>query len=266
MRKGHIVIALFLLVIFAGGAQAIGSFKAALVWYTTASTWNAATGGSSAATRGIRWDTANDVPIAHQNSGTELSMVLPNQTSQSGKFLTTNGTTAAWASAGGGTELFWDQAGYVANNSPLLGASNASVGIEITFDASVTATGIKTFWQGSSAVTLKASVWAVSGGIRLASGTLAVTSSGSYTIPFSSTAMLTPFALYVFSVYETTGTNFTYTNTLSNGIPNGVPGTAFVSGAHSVFIAKDLFNSGDAIPNTSAGVNIYPVTPQYTVP
>jgi hypothetical protein len=258
MRK-RILLGILAALLVSGGALAVGNYKAALQFYSTATTWTAATGGASG--RGIRWDTTGDVPIAHQNSGTELAMTIPAQTGHGGQFLTTDGTTASWTSSTGGTEVFFDAAVYVANNTPLYSAGNFTVGSQITFMAPTIVSGIKIYWNGAG-TTIKVAIW-TPGGTLLASGTQAIAGIGTYSINFTTPYTTTAYTPYMISLYDTAGLH--YTNSASTTLmPQSDP---FIFAAHGMLLARSYYQNGDAAPFTNAGTNvIYPVTPIYTVP
>jgi hypothetical protein len=228
------------------------------------STWLSATG----ATSGDGLYNKNGVPTWHLgDGGVELSAGLPNQSGQSGKFLLTNGTSPSWAtpsSGGGGTELFWDSAEYGANasvaNNP---GSSITVGIEVTFTAGATASGCKIYWPGSN-TTLKASLWSVAGGTRLASGTLAVTGTGIKTISFSAPYNAVAYTPYYFSVWDTAANEFP-SSTVVAQFPS--PSDPFLGGAHMVYMLRGVYETGDAVPVNAPGpTQFYPVAPIYTVP
>lgn len=86
-------------------ALAVGvGYRSAVVYTSSAANCSSATGGNPSATHLHYWSSVDNRPHACQSaSGTGLEMSLPDQTSNSGKYLTTNGTNASWATVAGGS-------------------------------------------------------------------------------------------------------------------------------------------------------------------
>ena len=136
--------------------------------------------------------------------------------------------------------------------------------------------GVRGYWAGS-ATTLKASLWNAAGS-RVTSATLAVTGAGTYSIPFASAQAITAGAPYAVSVWDTSGSQYTYFNGSNTGtdplgpfLPTdivcfagpfllycGVPALVSVSGPAQVF---GLMASGDAAPSTSSASKWSPLEP-----
>ena len=144
--------------------------------------------------------------------------------------------------------------------------ANQTSGVGFTVQAQLTITGTRFYWAGSSAVTIKTTLW-TSGGTRLATGTLAVSAPGVYTIPFTSAyTMLSTDkdALLYLSVWETSGA--TYTRTTQASITN-LPAFPFIAGPLFTFTSIRSFgtNAGnDTVPSSLAGTEYYPLEPVFS--
>lgn len=263
-NRTKVLMILGTLAALSGWVRAVGNFKAAIVWYSTASSWLAATGSSSG--RGVRWDTSSDAPIAHQNSGTELAMTLPAQTGQSGKFLTTNGTTASWSTTSASApQVFVSLGSFVQAHSPTADGTDATFGAQFYFTRAATVSGVEFYWpSGPTSITVE--LWA--GGVAVATGTATYTGPGVSTINFTTPYSAAAYTHYVASLYAN-GSGQVFSNAANTEFPNtnagvNVPTTTFVNGPSFVLLAC-MYSLGHAAPATATSV-VYPATPVFTVP
>ena len=65
---------------------------------------------------------------------------LPSQTSQSGKFLTTDGSSASWGSAGAADSVFWENAQTVSSDYTITASTNALTLGNLIINSGITVT------------------------------------------------------------------------------------------------------------------------------
>lgn len=155
---------------------------------------------------------------------------------------------------------------YYMSSSITLGSGTAEAPASIGYliQGGMTFLGIWTYWAGSASVTLDCSLWAgawsagVSAFTKVASGSLAVSAAGWYYIAYVTPYVVTTAGLgWAATVYESTGTYFTYGTSLAFGY-------LAPAGAFNVYNTWTKYGAGNAVPPT-AGTNItYPVEPILT--
>ena len=137
-------------------------------------------------------------------------------------------------------------------------AANFSTGNQIQFTLAATVSGAQFYWNGPN-VTEKCSLWST-GGVRLASGTVATTGTNIYTcvftVPFSASAWTS----YWIAIWDTGAARRQYTGSA----PPSEPGIPFLAGPNLVYISSGQV-AGDAQPVTAALAEM-PIQPTFTVP
>jgi hypothetical protein len=176
-----------------------------------------------------------------------------------------NGGSYAQVSTGSGSsvpEFFLDNISFGAASSPSTSAGSYTTGINFTLTSNATITGIKFYWAGGSAVTIRCKLWTISDSTQQKTVDVAVSAVGTYTGTFSSSYSATAWVRYNVSIWETSGTNYTK---FSDG-NNLQPVFPYIMGQHIIMLNPKMYSSGDAIPATAAGSENYAVQPVYTVP
>ena len=144
----------------------------------------------------------------------------------------------------------------------------------IISQTAVSVNGCWVYWANFSSVTLKAALWRQGGSVALASGTLAVNTVGFYYIPFGSPYVTTDTDLNVVlfaTMHETGGTFYTHStaavpnrpNVGSTAFPPTVPLGTIQGNAYVTWLCWNNYSTGDAIPNTTASAESYPVEPVF---
>jgi len=159
-------------------------------------------------------------------------------------------------------ELFFDNISFASAHSPSTSAGSNTTGIDFVFTENATVTGVKFYWAGGSAVTIRCKLWTLADTTQQKTVDVNVSSAGIYTGTFSSSYSASPWIRYNVSMWETSGTNYTkFTD--ANGIQPVFP---FICGQHIIIMHTRKYASGDSFPSVVSGSENYPTQPVYTVP
>lgn len=176
---------------------------------------------------------------------------------------TADGTPGTWAAItlGGSAAPTFNYAEWVQSN-PVTAAHGADLTTGCKFQVAVatTQTGVDVYWAGP-ATTLGTKLYDAAGTV-VASGTLAVSGPGRYTIPYSvpySAPAATPFWA---TVRDISGSNYTAANT-GNG-PMGSGAVNFLGGfSPALALIDNAYAAGDSMPSTSSPGAWFGVMPLY---
>lgn len=145
------------------------------------------------------------------------------------------------------------------STTPVMNAGNFTVGCAFQPTKSTTIIGIKFFWSGAVARTVKCALRNTTGAL-LASVNVVTSGAGYYTGTFGTPQVINPVGegqnTFKASVYDTSATEYPRWATA----PSRNPTFPFIGGANIVFVNLNAFAAGDANP-TGSGAEFYPVEP-----
>jgi hypothetical protein len=184
---------------------------------------------------------------------------LPSQTGNSGKFLTTNGTTASWAALSG---LFFSLADYGSRHDSAGTNGNYTTGCVYYFPALGTVQGVRWFQpSGFTPLSTRIELWSgtTSSMTLVDVVTLTPTQGAINTVAFPSPHSFNSGQLWGISAYD--GSHQLIYNS------SGPVGNGTILGAN-LYMKWCGYGGGDAWPNSSSpgAPSYYGIDPIYTVP
>lgn len=174
-----------------------------------------------------------------------------------------NGATGPTGPAGPQTEALWFSPvdHMMAGGAPNVNGGNNSVGVAfgVLAPRSLTVTGVRFYWPGAVARTVKCAL-RNNAGVVLASVDVTVNAAGYYTGVFAVPQVITQeagaSAVYKASVWEKSGTEYPR----FNADPSNHPAFKFLGARGLVWVSWSRYAGGDADP-TAVAAEYYPVEP-----
>ena len=213
-----------------------------------------------------------------QTTAATSASILPSQTGNSGKFLTTNGTVVSWGAAPVLLTSYWWSPVDVYKNCrngsgvvavPAAGAAQEKDSNKFATTRALTVTGVRFYWGGTGSDTVRALIYqGHTSGALLTTVDVSTSGAGEYTGTFATPQALGANYTFITAIHQTAGTK--NDGTCTSGADNAFPPAASVIGAsltfRGTFFCSTTCASTDATVPSSATANLVPVAPVFTVP
>lgn len=195
------------------------------------------------------------------SSYTDVTLTSPPATVQTTR-------TDSYTALAGRQTLWWSPVDYfpASGGAPTLTGGSFTVGIGFQVNAPQVCTGVRFYWPGAPAVTIRCKLWSPAGA-QLATVDVVTSGAGKYSGVFATAQSLAVIASlstrYKVSIWETTGTSYAR---WSGGVAPAIYPTLPNHGSQGVFFKTFAqWAAGDAHPGgDNAGVEWFPTEPIFT--
>lgn len=192
------------------------------------------------------------------SSYTDVTLTSPPATVQTTR-------TDSYTALAGRQTLWWSPVDYfpASGGAPTLTAGNFTVGSGFQVNTTQVCTGVRFYWPGAPAVTIRCKLWSPAGA-QLATVDVATSGAGKYSGVFATAQSLAVIASlstrYKVSIWETTGTSYAR---WSGGVAPAIYPTLPNHGSQGMFWKTFAqWAAGDAHPGgDNAGVEWFPAEP-----
>lgn len=141
------------------------------------------------------------------------------------------------------------------------GSANRTTGDKFSVTRALTMIGVRFYWKTAGASrTVRCTLWESSTAIRTVD--LTVNATAVYTGTFLSSLVLSPYQGYAATIWDISGTNYTFIDATASG-PNGpapVVGQTMING-YCIGRGFQRFSTGNVVPNNDSPSEIFPVEP-----
>ena len=179
-----------------------------------------------------------------------------------GTGLSMSGTTLNASGSGSSDTLWWSPVDYfvACSGAPSEVSGNYSVGVAFVVMRTISMSGVRFYWPGTTSYTVRCSIWNGTG-TRLTYADVAVSGAGIYTATFSSAQSLAVISgttnVYKCSIWETSGTKFAKWTSF----PGKAPNYPFYGSPALLWTNFCRWAAGDAHPTSETASEWYPVEP-----
>ncbi len=247
---------------FYRGSQAVATSDVIVGLTGAAATLNATfQGDSQASVNWIEGIAATTVNYEVDSSYSEVTLSSPPATVSTTR-------VDSYTQLAGRQTLWWSPVDYfvASGGAPALVAGNFTVGTGFQVNTTQIVTGVRFYWPGAPAVTIRCKLWN-GAGVEMASVDVATSGAGKYSGAFASAQSLAVIASltqrYKVSIWETTGANYTrWGGSVSPAIYPALPNY----GSQGMFWKTFAqFAAGNAHPGgDNTGVEWFPVEPIFS--
>lgn len=196
----------------------------------------------------------------------------------SGVFKTTTGAATLGSSSYSFNSAYTGSLGHsmvscAANNTGAVatGATDTTTGNTIQFKQPVTVSGIRFYWVGGVGAKTVKTILYNSSNSNVGTCNASVNAAGIYSCTFTPVTVSSSntYKTYTLSLYETTGTNYTYLTTNVPCFPiAGNGNTVYHPNDWVTSMSTDIYSSGDNRPATEAATTglLFPIEPIFSAP